>query len=67
MQYERDMISSIEGGQVPLNQATIDKYFAEARAMVRNWGTNLHGLAPTKPGWFFSRYWRHYNKLNGIE
>jgi secernin len=66
-QYEKDMISSIEGGQVPLNQATIDRYFAEARAMVRNWGANLHVLAPSKPGWLFSRYWRNYNKLNGIE
>jgi secernin len=66
-QYEGDMIFSIEGGQVPLNQVTIDKYFDEARAMVRNWGTNLHGLARTKLSWFFSQYWHNYNKLNGIE
>jgi hypothetical protein len=50
-----------------LNQVTIDKYFAEAGAIVRNWGATLDGLEPAKLNWFFSRYWRNYNKLNGVE
>jgi secernin len=65
--HEEGMISSIEGGQAPLNQATIDEYFAKARAMARSWGATLDKLTPTKLSWFFSQYWRSYNKLNGVK
>jgi dipeptidase len=45
-QYEQEMISAIEGGQLPPNQATIDEYFARARTIVKDWGATLGGLAP---------------------
>ncbi len=65
-QYEQEMISTIEGGQLSPNQATIDEYFARARTIVKDWGATLGGLAPQKPKWSFRRYWRNYNKIDGI-
>jgi dipeptidase len=65
--YEKEMISSVENGRVPLNQGTVDKYFTKARTVVRNWGDKLDSLPVTKPKWLFRRYWQSYNKLNGIE
>jgi secernin len=64
--YEDEMISSVENGRVPLNQGTVDKYFIQARTMVRNWGARLDSLPVTKPKWLFRRYWQSYNKLNGL-
>jgi len=65
--YEKEIISSVENGRVPLNQDTVDKYFTKARTMVKNWGAKLDSLPLTKPKWLFRRYWQSYNKLNGIE
>jgi hypothetical protein len=65
--YEKEMISSVENGRVPLNQDTVDKYFAQARTMVRNWDAKLDSLPVTKPKWLFRRHWQSYSKLNGIE
>jgi secernin len=65
--YEEEMISSVENGRVLLNQDTVDKYFTQARTMIRNWGAKLDSLPATKPKWLFRRYWQGYNKLNGIE
>jgi secernin len=64
--HEREMISSVENGLVPLNQDAVDKYFAQARAIMRNWGAKLDSLPVTKPKWLFRRYWQSYNKLNGL-
>lgn len=64
--YEEEMISRIEGGQVPLSQDIIDKYFAKASTTINNWGQMLDELEPTRPGWFFRRYWQHYNETDGI-
>lgn len=65
--YEKEMISSVENGRVPLNQGTVDKYFTKARTVVRNWGDKPDSLPVTKPKWLFRRYWQSYNKLNGIK
>jgi len=65
-QYEEEMISAVEEGRLPPNQATIDKYFSRARTIVENWGATLDGLPPQKLKWCFRRYWHHYNKINGI-
>jgi len=64
--YEKEMISSVEGGRISLNQDTVDKYFTRARTMVKNWGARLDGLPVAKPKWLFRRYWQDYNKLNGL-
>ncbi len=65
-QYEEELISSVEGGKVALNQATVDEYFARARKITRDWSATLDSLPPTKLNWFFRCYWQGYNKLNGI-
>jgi dipeptidase len=66
-EYEQEMLAAVEGGKVPLNQDTINKYFAKARAITRDWGARLDSMPLRKPKWLFRRYWRSYNKLNGIE
>jgi secernin len=66
-EYEQEMLAAVEGSNVPLNQVTIDEYFAQARAITRGWGAKLNSLPLRKPKWLFRRYWRGYNKLNGIE
>jgi len=65
--YEKEMISSVENGRVPLEQDTVDKYFTKARTVVRKWGASLDSLPVKRPKWLFRRYWQSYNKLNGIE
>ena len=65
-QYEGEMISAMEGGQLALGQATIDNYFSRARTIAENWGATLDGLEPQKPKRSFRRYWRNYDKTNGI-
>ncbi|UCH51712.1 MAG: C69 family dipeptidase [Chloroflexota bacterium] len=64
--YENGMISSVENAGVPLNQKTIDKYFTEARTIIRKWGKRLDSLPVKKPKWLFRRYWQSYNKLNRL-
>ena len=65
-EYEQEMVAAVEGGKVPLNQDTIDKYFAKAKEITRDLGDRLDGLPVRKPMWLFRRYWQGYNKLNGI-
>jgi len=64
--YEEEMISSIENNSIPLTQKMINEYFIRARTIVKNWGSKLDSLTPLKLGWYYSYYWRKYNKRNGI-
>ncbi len=66
-EYEQEMLAAVEGSKVPLSQDTINKYFAKARAITRDWGARLDSLPLRKPKWLFRRYWQGYNKLNGLE
>jgi len=65
-EYEDEMISSVENGGVPLNQKTIDKYFNQARTIVREWGDELDSLPVKRPKCLFRHYWKSYNKLDGL-
>jgi dipeptidase len=64
--YEEEIISSIENSVSTLNQKQINEYFIRARAIVKNWGSKLDRLPSVNLGWSFSRYWQGYNKRNGI-
>jgi len=64
--YEEEIISSIENSLSTLNQKQINEYFIRARAIVKNWGSKLDRLPSVNLGWSFSRYWRGYNKRNRI-
>ena len=64
--YEEEMISSIENSLSRLNQKQINEYFIRVRAMVKNWGSKLDHLPSVNLGWSFGRYWRGYNKRNEI-
>ena len=64
--YEEEIISSIENSLISLNQKQVNEYFIRARAIVKNWGSKLDRLPSVNLGWSFSRYWRGYNKRNGI-
>ena len=61
------MVQSIEAAGTSIDQAMINKYFGQARNIVKEWEAKLDAMPVTKPGWLFSRYWRGYNKLNSIE
>lgn len=65
-EYEQKMISAIESGQLPPDQATVDSCFGKAKTLVQHWGAMLDGLASQKLKWRFRRYWQNYNKINGI-
>jgi secernin len=65
--YEKQTISDIEQGGVPSDQDTIDKYFSRAQTIIREWGEKLDEMPVKKPGFLFSRYWKGYNKINGID
>ncbi|MBN1375823.1 MAG: C69 family dipeptidase [Dehalococcoidia bacterium] len=67
MEYEVDMLQSVESAAAPPTQAEINRYFNQARGIVKEWGAKLDGMPVTKPGWLFRRYWQGYNKLNGID
>jgi len=66
MNYEEEIISSIENSLISLNQKQVNEYFIRARAIVKNWGSKLDRLPSVNLGWSFNRYWRGYNKRNGI-
>ena len=64
--YEEEIISSIENSLSTLNQKQINEYFIRARAIVKKWGSKLDRLPSVNLGWGFRYYWRGYNKRNGI-
>lgn len=64
--YEEQMISSLENNLIPLTKKMINEYFIRARTIVKNWGSKLDNLTPLKLWWYYSYYWRKYNKRNGI-
>ncbi len=64
--YEEQMISSIENSTIPIAQKMINEYFIRARTIVKNWGSKLDSLTPQKLGWYYNYYWRKYNQRNGI-
>ncbi len=64
--YEKEMMSSIEGGMAPMNQTTVDRYFSAAKTITGEWGATLDRLPITRYGRSFRRYWQKYNELNGI-
>jgi len=66
MNYEEEIISSIENSLNTLNQKQIDECFIRAQTMVKNWGSKLNRLPSVNLGWRFCNYWRRYNKMNGI-
>lgn len=65
--YEGPMLEAVEGTSLALVQSTIDRYYAKARGIVKEWGSKLDSMPVTKPGWLFRRYWQAYNKLNCLE
>lgn len=65
-QYEEEMTANLVNGTISYSQETIDKYFARVVSMVEEWREKLDGLTRTKTSWFFRRYWRNYNKINGL-
>ncbi len=64
--HEQEMVSAVESGPSPVEQATSDHYFAKARQMVRQWDRDMEGMGPERPGLFYRRYWRRYNRLNKV-
>lgn len=64
--YEPEMVKSVEKGPAP-DQAMVNRYFSEAKGIVKEWGSQLDGLPHTKPSWLYRRYWNAYNKLNSID
>jgi dipeptidase len=65
--YERDMLQTIERAGTAPSQSSIDRYFNLARKIVGEWGSTLANLPEARPGFLFLKYWRDYNRLNGIE
>ncbi len=64
--YEREMVEKSEAAPGPLSQETIDAHFAEAREIVDAWGETLGRSGNGDAGWRLRRYWRNYNRLNGV-
>jgi dipeptidase len=56
--YEDEIISSIENSLSTLNQKQINEYFIRARTIIKNWGSKLDRLPLVNLGWSYSHYWR---------
>jgi secernin len=65
--YEEEMLRSVQSAGTFPNQAIIDRQFARAGTLVKEWGSRLDKMHEDRPGWLFRRYWKGYNKLNGTE
>ncbi len=64
--YEEEMIAGIENANGDINQDMIDRYFVQARGIVRNWGAGSDKLPPMQLSWYYRYYWRKYNRRNKI-
>jgi len=64
--YEREMIEKIESAPGPPGQETIDAAFEQARGIVEEWGEKLGRGGGGDAPWLLRRYWRKYNRLNGV-
>ena len=64
--YEEDMIAQLTEGQMPPSQETVDICFAEVNTMIEGWKEKLDRLPSNRISWFFRRYWRNYNEINGL-
>ena len=64
--YEEKMIAGIENTHGDINQDRIDRYFVQARDIMRNWGSGLDKHPPMQLSWYYRYYWREYNRRNKI-
>ena len=61
------MLADIEENRVPLEQKTIDTYFAEVNSIIDNWGKQLKNLETSSLSPEYSEYWQMYNKINNLK
>ena len=64
--YEEKMIAGIENTHGDINQDRIDRYFVQARDIMRNWGSGLDKHPSMQLSWYYRYYWREYNRRNKI-
>jgi dipeptidase len=63
--YEAGMLEETVGRE-SLDQTSLDAWFDRARELVESWGRSLPALQSVSPSWRYKRYWRKYDRINGI-
>ncbi len=64
--YEARMLTEVESGDTQPTQQMVDEYFRQARDLLEQWGHRQEHLPLDKPGRLFARFWKKYNRLNGV-
>lgn len=66
IQYEQEMLQTLESSRIAVSQTLIDSYFTTVRNIVEAWGEKLGKLPSYNTGFIYGNYWKNYNKLNNI-